>query len=103
MKLFLGIIFAALPLLAQSDPEAFRVEITASGWRTGVEGTLQAGTLPIDLRSDLNLSDRFTFFGKLVVKPARNHAVVVEGAPFRFEGPSSALAKHHLQRPNLFD
>src|SRR5882724_1698689 len=86
MKLLTRIAFAALPLFAQSDPEDFRIEITASAWRTGVEGTLQAGTLPIDLHSDLNLSNRFTFFGKLVLKPARKHAIVVEGAPFSFKG-----------------
>jgi len=82
----MGIALAALPLLSQSDPEGFRIEITASALRTGVEGAVQAGTLPIDLHSDLNLSDRFTFFGKLVLKPARKHAVVIEGAPFSFEG-----------------
>jgi hypothetical protein len=87
------VFFAAmLPLIAQSDPEAFRFEVTALAWRTSVEGTLQSGILPIDLQSDLNLQPQWTFFGKLTAKPGRKHRIFIEGSPYSFDG-RNALAR----------
>jgi hypothetical protein len=68
------------------DPENFHVELTASGWQTSLDGEVQAGGLPVDLQRDLALENRWTFFGRLVLKPARKHRIVIEGAPYQFEG-----------------
>jgi hypothetical protein len=81
-----------IPLLAfaatatAQDAGNFRVELTLSGWFASLRGDLQAGGLPVDLDSDLALEDRWTFFGRLVLKPARKHRILMEGAPYRFEG-----------------
>ena len=70
-----------------SDPEAFHVEITGSAWILNTSGHIQSGALPIDLRSDLGVEQHTpTFFGKLVVKPARRHHIIVEGTPFNLNG-----------------
>jgi hypothetical protein len=76
-----------LPLgaLAQG-PEDFRIEVSGYAWRMGVQGALQSGLSPIDLRTDLNLADRTAFFGRLTIQTARRHRIFVEGAPYRFEG-----------------
>lgn len=79
------LILLPVALTAQSA-EDFKLEAAAYGWRTGVEGTLQSGLFPIDLRADLDLDRRTTFFGRLSLKPARRHRIVIEGAPYRFEG-----------------
>jgi len=42
--------------------------------------------LPIDLRSDLNLTDTYNFLGRLVVKPGRRHRIVVDGGQFESSG-----------------
>lgn len=86
MRVSLFTVFLALPVFAQSDPEAFHVEVTADAWRTGVQGTLQSLGVPIDLRTDLNLANTSTFFGRFVLKPARRHRIIVEGAPYSFDG-----------------
>lgn len=70
-----------------SDPEDFRIEITGSAWVLHSSGHIQSGTLPVDLRSDLGVEQNTpTFFGKLVVKPARRHRIIVEGTPFNLNG-----------------
>ena len=55
-------------------------------------GTLQSGVIPIDLKTDLDLSQRLIFFGRLVVKPGVRHRVVVEGSPYSYSG-SNALSR----------
>lgn len=72
-----------------AGPEDFRIEVTASGWRTGVQGQVQASGVPVDLQTDLALADTWTFTGKLVVKPGRRHRIYIEGAPYAFEGQST--------------
>ena len=79
-------LLASLPLVAQED---FHVEVTGSAWRTGISGALQTDIRPVDLQRDLNLQDQYTFFGRLVFKPARKHRIVVEGAPYHFEGTNT--------------
>jgi hypothetical protein len=86
MKSLAALLLAMVPLAAQ---DAARVEITASAWRTAIEGSLQAGGLPVDLRSDLNLGDQWTFFGRAVFKPGRHHRLIVEGSPYRFDGTNT--------------
>lgn len=81
-----ALFLCALAAFAQDDREDYRLEVTASGWHTSVEGAFQSNALPVDLRSDLNLQPRWTFVGNLAWKPARQHRIVVEGAPFSFEG-----------------
>lgn len=66
--------------------EDFRVEVTGLAWSAGIEGDVQAGGFPVDLRQDLDLEDRWTFFGKLTVKPGRRHRLFVEGSPNQFSG-----------------
>jgi hypothetical protein len=70
-----------------SDPENFHVEVSASAWILHSSGHIQSGSLPIDLRTDLGVEQNTpTFFGKLVVKPARRHRIVLEGTPFDLSG-----------------
>jgi hypothetical protein len=70
-----------------SDPEAFHFEVTGSAWILHTAGHIQSGALPIDLRSDLGVEQNTpTFFGKLIVKPARRHRIIVEGTPFDLNG-----------------
>jgi hypothetical protein len=78
------VLFAPALLLAQEQD--FRVELTASAWNAAIEGSVQSGGLPIALHADLNLADQWTFFGKLVLKPARRHRIVIEGSPYEFTG-----------------
>ena len=76
----------SLPVFSAQDFEKFRIEVTGSAWRTHVEGQLQSGVLPIDLRSDLNLPDTYNFLGRLVLKPGRRHRIIVDGGPFESSG-----------------
>jgi hypothetical protein len=82
----LGVFFVLATVLSAQDPEDFRVEVTASGWSATLTGHVQTAGIPVDLERDLALDDRWTFFGKLVLKPARKHRILIEGAPYRFEG-----------------
>ena len=63
-----------------------RIELTASAWRTHTTGTIQSGILPIDLQSDLALTDRYSFTGRMIAFPARRHGIVVEGSQLTPEG-----------------
>jgi hypothetical protein len=75
-------------LWAQSEnPESFHFELTGSGWLVNSGGTIQASGSPINLVSDLGVYEQQpTFFGRLVIKPARKHRILVEGTPFRLQG-----------------
>jgi hypothetical protein len=79
------------PLLrAHEGIERFRVELTASAWLVNPSGTIQSGIVPVDLQRDLQLENWTThFFGKLVVKPARRHRLMVEGIPYRLNGAAT--------------
>jgi hypothetical protein len=46
----------------------------------------------VALHGDLNLDHNWAFFGKLILKPARRHRIVLEGAPYEFSG-SNTLAR----------
>ena len=84
---FVALLLAPLAL-AQSEDD-FRVELTASAWRTSIEGTVQSNGLPVALHGDLNLDDQWTFFGKLVLKPRRRHRINIEGSPYDFAGTNT--------------
>lgn len=75
---------------AVENPEAFRVELTGSGWLVNSGGSIQASGSPINLVRDLGVyQQQPTFFGKLVFKPGRKHRIVVEGTPFRLQGQNT--------------
>jgi hypothetical protein len=86
MRRFFVFVFVSVPLLSGQDFENFRIEVTGSAWRTQVEGELQSGVLPVDLRSDLNLPDTYNFLGRLVLKPGRRHRIIIDGGPFESSG-----------------
>ena len=71
-------------LLAQ---EPAKLEIKLSYWNVDTSGTIKADGTPVDLKSDLGVSQsQPTFDGKLVFAPARKHKILVEGTPFRLSG-----------------
>ncbi len=92
---------------SSADPENFRVEVTGSAWLVDSSGTIQAGgvtiippgvtlsgaPLPsstIDLVTDLGVKQQQpTFYGRLVIKPARKHRIVLEGTPVRLDGTNT--------------
>ena len=84
--------FAILvPTLAFAQTDNFRIEVTASAWPTTIRGNLQSGASAIALHEDLNLSDQWTFFGRLAFKPSRRHRINVEGSPYDFSGANTLL------------
>lgn len=86
-----------------SDPEDFRIEVTGSAWVLHTFGSIQSGALPVDLRSDLGVEQNTpTFFGKLVVKPARRHHIIVEGTPFNLNGRQT-ITRSITYRGETFD
>jgi hypothetical protein len=72
------------------EVENFRLEVSLSAWLINTSGTIQSGIIPVDLRRDLAI-DRWQphFFGRLVVKPARRHRLMVEGIPYRLNGAAT--------------
>ena len=83
MRLCLFLALFAGSSVAQDLP---RFEVKASFWRPSVEGQLQSGVVPIDLRSDLALAEDWQFHGSAVARIGKRHGIVVEGAPLRFQG-----------------
>jgi hypothetical protein len=63
-----------------------RIELTASVWRIGATGTLQSGIVPVDLQSDLRLTDKFAFAGRVVVFPKQRHGIVIESSRVTLDG-----------------
>jgi hypothetical protein len=73
-------------LLAQDAPGG-RIEFTGSYWFPDIRGAVRSGEDAVDLRGDLGIEQqRLTSFGTLVLKPGRNHRIVVEGTPYRLRG-----------------
>ena len=82
----LAALLLSLPGAAQ-ELENFRVELSTAAWLVDSSGTIQWGIAPVDLRRDLHIGQAQPhFFGKLVVKPARRHRLIVEGVPYRLDG-----------------
>ena len=99
MRKKFGLVVAAVALFAVANvrgraasaddkgPEDFRVEVTGSAWLPDTRGTVQSNGAVVDLVTDLAVEQRpTTFYGRLVVKPARKHRIVVEGSPFGVSG-----------------
>jgi hypothetical protein len=73
----------AATLAAQDLP---RVEFNVAAWRQSIEGTIQSGIVPVDLRADLALADTWRLAGSAHVRFGGRHGIVVEGSPMRFTG-----------------
>jgi hypothetical protein len=87
------LLFASFSVFAQEDAEKSKLEITTSWWGVHTSGTIRANGTPIDLKSDLGVSQgQSTFTGKLVGKITRRNKIVVEGTPFHLDG-SNNLAR----------
>lgn len=85
----LCVFLLAFPAGAQ-EFENFRVELSTSVWLVNPSGAIQSGIVPVDLESDLQIEQAQPhFFGKLVVKPARRHRLMVEGVPYRLDGAAN--------------
>lgn len=86
-------VFATCGAWAQNsaeNPEDFHVELTGSGWLVNSAGTIQASGSPINLVTDLGVSQQQpTFYGRLVFKPGRKHRIIVEGTPFELQGENT--------------
>jgi hypothetical protein len=84
-----ALLLLGLPATAQ-EFENFRIEVSASAWLVNPSGSIQSGIVPIDLQRDLQIEkSQPHFFGKLVVKPARRHRLMVEGVPYRLQGAAA--------------
>jgi len=84
-----ALLLFACPAAAQ-EFENFHIELSASAWLVNPGGSIQSGILPIDLQRDLQIEKpQPHFFGKLVVKPARRHRLMVEGVPYRLAGAAT--------------
>lgn len=78
---------ADAPATSEKSPEDFRFEITGADWLLNTGGTIRASGNPIDLVTDLGVSQRQqTFYGKFVFKPGRKHRIVLEGNPIQISG-----------------
>src|SRR4051812_36917697 len=85
-----AVLWLTMQAAAAQEPEAFRVELTASAWLVNPSGAIQSGITPVDLRRDLNLDQSQPhFFGKLVIKPGRRHRLTVEGIPYTLNGAAT--------------
>lgn len=81
------LLLAAISAFAQEDAEQSKIEITTSYWPINTSGSIRANGTPVDLKSDLGVSQgQATFSGKLVAKPGRKQKIIVEGTPFRLDG-----------------
>jgi hypothetical protein len=81
----LAIVLFASAVFGQ-DPDDYRFEITGSYWPVHTSGTIQANGTPVDLRTDLGVSQNVaTFTGKAEIKLGRNR-IEIEGTPFRLDG-----------------
>ncbi len=84
------LLFVSFSLFAQEDAEKSKLEITTSWWSVNSSGTIRANGTPIDLKSDLGVSQgQPTFTGKLVGKVSRRNKIVVEGTPFHLDGSNN--------------
>ena len=87
------VLLTSFSVFAQEDPEKSKLEITTAWWPVNTSGTIRANGTPIDLKSDLGVSqDQSTFTGKLVGRFSRRNKIVVEGTPYHLDG-SNNLAR----------
>jgi hypothetical protein len=85
----LPILFISAAFAQDRGPDFSRFEITGSYWPVHTSGSIQANGTPVDLQSDLGVTQGTpTFTGKLDLRLGarrRNH-VKLEGTPFRLDG-----------------
>lgn len=90
MRTALLLLLAAISVFAQENPDQSLIDITTSYWPINTSGTIKANGTPVDLKSDLGVTQgEPTFTGKLVFRPGRRNRVVVEGTPFYLSGSQS--------------
>lgn len=86
LAILIGATFVALGA-SPDDPEDFRIELTGDAWILNTAGHIQSGSVPVDLKGDLGVEEnKPTFFGRLVLKPARRHRILLEGTPYSLDG-----------------
>ena len=88
LSLQAALFLLAIPASAQ-EFENFRIELSTYAWLVSPGGSLQSGIAPVDLQRDLQIESQPHFFGKLTVKPARRHRLMIEGVPYRLNGAAS--------------
>jgi hypothetical protein len=97
------ILLASVSAFGQEDPEKSRLEVTASWWPINSSGTIRANGTPIDLRSDLAVSQRqSTFTGKLMARFSRRNKIIIEGTPFHLDGSNNLTRTITYQGRNYF-
>lgn len=97
------ILLASISAFGQEDPEKSRLEITGSWWGVNSSGTIRANGTPIDLKSDLGVTQgQPTFTGKLMARFSRRNKVVVEGTPFHLDGSNNLTRTITYQGRNYF-
>jgi hypothetical protein len=77
--------------LAQDrDEENSKLEATGSFWPVNSSGTIRANGTPVDLKSDLGVTQsQATFTGMLAITLRRRHKIEIEGTPFRLSGANN--------------
>ncbi|MDQ1474337.1 MAG: hypothetical protein QOJ99_5817 [Bryobacterales bacterium] len=70
-----------------ADPENSKIEITGSFWSVNSSGSIRANGTPVDLKSDLGVTQSEpTFTGRFVAKFHGRQKILLEGTPFRLTG-----------------
>jgi hypothetical protein len=83
----LSVWLLSVTAFAQDNLEDFRVEFTGYYWRVNVQGTVTAGSAPVDLVNDLGIrKPASSFAGRLVFRVGGRHRIVIAGVPYRFKG-----------------
>jgi hypothetical protein len=85
-----GLLLLCAPVSAASDsegPENYRIELNATLWRMDTNGTIRSDGTPINLLTDLAVSQRQRIYdGRLVWKFKRKYRFVLEGTPISIHG-----------------
>ncbi len=72
---------------AQEGPDSARLEITGSYWPVHTSGSIRANGTPVDLQSDLGVSQNTaSFTGRLDLKLGSRSRIRLEGTPFDLNG-----------------
>jgi hypothetical protein len=97
---WLALIFG---LLSAEGADGGRFEFTGSYWFPNIRGAVRSGVNSVDLRGDLGIEQqRLTSFGSIVLKPGRNHRIVVEGTPFRLRGVADLAREFKYNGKDFF-
>ncbi len=81
------LLFVTTGFAQDRDPDSSKIEITGSYWPVHTSGTIRASGTPVNLQTDLGVSQNVpTFEGKLDLKLGGRDRIRVEGTPFRLNG-----------------